>query len=133
MARRSARFQSVRTSVSADSLWTPVGQAARIYIYDGCPSSKLHAFAESIICGNFDLLKSSKIPGDDRVAPASPRLGGQCFQVARGSHPRKPRSAAATVSSARQATSPAAEFMAKAVLGRIAKALGEMERVPHPG
>jgi hypothetical protein len=64
----------------------------------------------------------------DRVAPASPPLGGQCFQVARRSHLRKPRSATATVGSARQATSPSAHFLAKAVLGGVAKLWAKWEK-----
>ena len=84
-------------------------------------------------CGNFDLLESSKILGNDRVAPASLRLGGQCFQVPRGSHPRKPRSAAATVSSARQSTSPAAVGHAKAVLAYMEKTLGRVAEASASG
>ena len=64
---------------------------------------------------------------NDRQSPVSPRLGCQCFQVARRSHPRKPRSAPSTVGSTRKATSAARVGKAKAaVLAYVETTLARM-------
>src|ERR1019366_6323492 len=71
--------------------------------------------------------------GHDRMAPALPRLGCWCIQVPRGSHPRKSCPASAVARSSRPAPSPATHCVTQAVLGRIAKVLGSMEGISHPG
>ena len=55
------------------------------------------------------------------------------FSSPRGSHPRKPCSASAVARSSRPTASPTTHYVAQAVLGRAAKAMGSMERTSHPG